>query len=223
MTEPSGSAQTLSEYDSKRLLAERGLSVTSERLVDTPDAAVEAASEMDGPVVVKLCGVRITHKTERNLVRLDLVEADAVRSAAEELLAAVRPEDGDVALLVARMVPGKRELIAGAAHDPTFGPCVMLGIGGIFAEMLADVVFRLVPLDPVDVDDMINSLENAAWLDAFRGEPPVDREGLSAVLLGLSRLMESDDSIRSIDVNPLIISEGGMPVAVDALVERGHS
>ena len=85
------------------------------------------------------------------------------------------------------------------------------------------MVFRLVPLRPSDVDDMIGSLNNAAWLEAFRGEPPVDRVRLGEVLLGLSGLMESDHSIRSIDVNPLIIAEDGVPIAVDSLVERAST
>lgn len=223
MTVGTRSLETLSEYNSKRMLASSGIPVTSEQLVDTPDAAVEAARVLGipvVPVVLKLCGPRIAHKTERDLVRLGLADDAAVRAAAEELLAAARPEDGEVALLVSQMVRGKRELIAGAAHDPTFGPCIMLGIGGIFAEVVADVAFRLVPLRPSDVEDMIDSLQNAAWLDAFRGEPPVDRERLGEVLIGLSRLMEADQSIQSIDVNPLIIAEDGVPIAVDALVER---
>jgi len=222
MNEPTDSAETLSEYDSKRLLADAAIPVTQERLVDSADAAVLAAAELGLPVVVKLCGHRIAHKTERDLIRLGLAEDAEVHRAAEELLAAARPEDEEVGLLVSQMVSGKRELIAGALRDPTFGPCVMLGIGGIFAEALADVTFRLVPLSLVDAEDMIDDLQNSAWLDAFRGEPPVDRARLAQTLLGLSQLIEGDAAVRSIDVNPLIIATGGVPIAVDALVERSR-
>jgi acetyl-CoA synthetase (ADP-forming) len=123
-----------------------------------------------------------------------------------------------VALLVASMISGRRELIAGCVQDPTFGPCVMLGIGGIFAEVLADVAFRLVPLDRAEALDLIAELQNQAWLGPFRGEPAVDRERLADVLVGLSQLMEGDPDVVSVDLNPLIVRDGE-PIAVDALVE----
>ncbi|HEY8516994.1 MAG TPA: acetate--CoA ligase family protein [Candidatus Binatia bacterium] len=210
--------KTLSEHASKQLLAAAGIPVADERLCETADDAVRAAVELGFPVAVKLCGDTIAHKTERGLVRLSLADEDAVRAAANELLALARPEDGRVSLLVARMVRGKRELIVGYTTDPTFGPCVMLGIGGIFAEMLSDVVFRLVPVTRVDAEEMLDELQHREWLGAFRGEPPVDRARLTDVLVGLSRIVEQNPTIRSIDVNPLIVSDG-LPIAVDALVE----
>jgi len=210
--------KTLSEFESKRRLAATGIPVAAERLCPDAESAERAAVELGFPVAVKLCGDAIAHKTERGLVRLGLREPAAVRAAAAELLAAARPEDGPVALLVARMVAGKRELIAGCATDPTFGRCVMLGIGGIFAEILADVVFRLVPVTRIDAHEMLDELQHRAWLDAFRGEPAVDRERLVDVIVGLSALAEQDQSIRSIDVNPLIVADG-QPIAVDALIE----
>jgi acetyl-CoA synthetase (ADP-forming) len=209
---------TLSEHESKQRLAAVGLPVVEERLVDTPDAAVEAAAALGFPVAVKLCGRAIAHKTERGLVQLGLRDEASVRAAAADLLAAARREDGVVAILVSRMVSGKRELIAGAAIDPTFGPCVVFGIGGIFAEALADVSFRLAPLDRVDAEEMIADVRHRAWLDAFRGEPPVDRARLADVLVGLGKLVSEDPSIVSVDVNPLIVS-GGVATAVDALIE----
>lgn len=214
----SPTTSTLSEYESKRRLAAAGIPVADERLCDDPDAAVAAAAELGMPVAVKLCGRAIAHKTERGLVRLGLRDADAVRAAADELLAAARPDDGPVGLLVARMVAGKRELIAGCATDPTFGRCVMLGIGGIFAEILADVVFRLVPLTRTDADEMLGELVHRDVLGPFRGEPAIDRERLVDVLVGLGRIAEDDPQVRSIDVNPLIVANG-VPIAVDALVE----
>ncbi|MDG2303169.1 MAG: acetate--CoA ligase family protein [Candidatus Binatia bacterium] len=217
-----GPSHTLSEYESKQRLASLGVPVAVEKLAATADDAARAAEEIGGPVAVKLCGDKIAHKTERNLVRLGVAPGEATRAAAAELLAAARPEDGDVGVLVAQMVSGRRELIAGCVQDPTFGNCVMLGIGGIFAEALADVVFRLVPLSPADAASMIDDLHNQKMLDDFRGEPAVDREALTQVLLGLSRLVESDPQIVSVDLNPLIVSEG-RPVAVDALIEvRGE-
>ncbi|MFP4511787.1 MAG: acetate--CoA ligase family protein [Acidimicrobiales bacterium] len=209
---------TLSEIESKRLLASYGVPIAEERLAADPDAAVEAAEAIGYPVVVKLNGERIAHKTERGLVRLDLGDDAAVRRAGAELLELATSDDGEVELLVAPLVRGSRELIAGLSDDPQFGMTVMLGVGGILAEAIADVVLRLVPIDRIDADEMIDDLATQALLGEFRGEPPVDRDALAAVLLGLSAAADADERIVSADLNPLIVS-AGRPVAVDALVE----
>ena len=211
-------SRTLSEAESKALLAGHGVPVVAERVVATPAEAAAAADELGYPVVAKLCGDAIAHKTERGLVKLRLGDADAVRRAATELLDASRPDDGDVAVLVAPMVAGNRELIAGLTLDPQFGMAVMLGIGGVLAEAIGDVVFRLVPLTRVDAEEMIEDLATQKLLDAFRGEPPVDREALVDVLVGLSAAAEARPELVSADLNPLIVVDG-RPVAVDALVE----
>jgi acetyl-CoA synthetase (ADP-forming) len=209
---------TLSEAESKALLARHGVPIPAEALAVTAAEAGEAAAAIGFPVAVKLCGRAIAHKTERGLVKLGLADAGAVEAAGADLLAAARPEDGDVALLVSAMVPGARELIAGFVRDDEFGGCVMLGVGGILAEAVGDVAFRLAPLAAVDADDLIDDLAQQALLGSVRGEPPVDRSALAGILLGLSAVGVDDDRIRSIDLNPLIVS-GGVPVAVDALIE----
>ncbi len=195
--------------------------MADEREVTSAGDAVAAADELGYPVVAKLCGDAIAHKTERGLVRLRLADADAVLLAATDLLAAATPADGDVTLLIAPMVAGNRELIAGVVRDPQFGANVMLGVGGVLAEAIADVVFRPVPISALDAADMIDSLATQKLLGPFRGEAAVDREALCAVLLGLSAATQARPDIASIDVNPLIIRADGAPVAVDALVELG--
>jgi acetate---CoA ligase (ADP-forming) subunit beta len=212
---------TLSEVESKRILAAHGVPVIEERTATDPDGAVDAARALGYPVAVKLCGTGITHKTERGLVRLALGADDAVRATATQLLAAARTEDGPVELLVARMAHGSRELIAGLHTDPQFGRSVMVGIGGVFAEAIGDVAFRLVPIARVDAEDMLDELENQAVLGAWRGEPPVDRAAVAEVLLGLSRLAEAEPGVVSVDVNPLVVVDG-RPLAVDALVEQAR-
>jgi len=209
---------TLSEADSKQLLAAHGVAVLEERLVGDADAAVRAAAEIGYPVVAKLCGDRIAHKSERGLVRLGLGDADAVWAAAADLLEAATTADGEVAVLVAPMVNGHRELIAGLAHDPQFGMTVMIGVGGVLAEAVADVAFRLVPIARVDAEDMIDDLRTQHLLGPLRGEPAVDRAQLVDILVGLSGAAEANPAIRSADVNPLVVVEG-RPIAVDALVE----
>ncbi len=193
--------------------------MADEREVTDCDAAVVAAEQIGLPVVAKLCGDAIAHKTERGLVRLKLSSAEAVRAAATELLAAARPDDGPVTVLVAPMVQGNRELIAGVVRDEQFGASVMLGVGGILAEAVADVVFRPAPLDRVTAADMISDLATQKLLGEFRGEAAVDRERLIDVLVGLGRLADERPDVASVDVNPLIVRSDGLPVAVDALVE----
>src|SRR5213596_703484 len=213
--------RTLSEHASKALLAGYGVPVAREALVADAEAAAHAAAEIGFPVVVKLCGDAVTHKTERSLVRLGIADAAGVRAAAAELLALGRPDDGDVALLVAEMVRGRRELIAGVVRDPQFGPCVMLGVGGIVAEAVGDVVFAAAPLSAAEARRMIGGLDaGRRVLEAFRGEPAVEADALAAILVGLGRLAVERPEVQSVDVNPLIVRDG-RPIAVDALVVLG--
>jgi acetate---CoA ligase (ADP-forming) subunit beta len=209
---------TLSEAASKQLLAAFGVPFPPEQVVGSADDAVGAADALGYPVVVKLGGEGLAHKTERGLVRLGLGSAEQVREAAGALLATARPEDGDVHLLVAPMLRATRELIAGLHRDPQFGMTVMLGVGGILAEAVADVSFRLVPIDPVDAEEMIDDLALQPLLGEFRGEPAVDRVAVVDVLLSLSQAAAGRDDLASADLNPLLIVDG-RPVAVDALVE----
>jgi succinyl-CoA synthetase beta subunit len=209
---------TLSEADSKELLGAFGVPFPDERVVSTADEAVVAAEAIGFPVVAKLGGAAIAHKTERGLVRLDLGSAEQVRDAAQALLDAATPEDGEVHVLVAPMLRATRELIAGLATDPQFGTTVMLGVGGVLAEAVADVAFRLVPITRVDAEEMVDDLRLQALLGPFRGEPAVDRATVADVLLALSEAAGQRPDIASADLNPLLVVEG-KPVAVDALVE----
>ncbi len=215
----SAATRTLSETDSKRLLAGYGLPLAPEREVLTAEDAALAATEIGFPVVAKLCGDAIAHKTERGLVRLRLSSAEAVAAASAELLSAATPQDGEVSVLIAPMVSGNRELIVGLIRDEQFGPTVMVGLGGILAEAVADVVFRPAPLSAATAREMLEDLATAAILGEFRGEASVRTEVLVDLLVGLGRLAEEHPEVMSVDINPLIISPAGDPVAVDALVE----
>src|SRR5438067_1595151 len=216
-----GGERTLSAQASKALLAGYGVPGAREAMAADAPAAALAAAEIGCPVALKLCGDAIAHKTERNLVRLGLADAGAVRAAAGELLALGRPDDGVVALLVAEMVRGRRELIAGVVRDPQFGPCVMLGVGGILAEAVGDVVFAAAPLSAAEARRMVGELgAGRRFLEAFRGEPAVEAEARAAILVGLGRLAVERPEVQSVDVNPLIVRDG-RPIAVDALVVLG--
>ncbi len=218
MTDP---VRTLSEPASKALLAGYGIPVSRETLADDPEGAARAAAGLGFPVVVKLCGDTIVHKTERGLVRVGLEDTAAVAAAARDLLGLRRPEDGRVQLLVAERVHGQREVLAGLVRDPQFGPCVVLGLGGILTEALGDVIFATAPLTAAEARRMLTALRTSHLLLApFRGEPAVDADALASILVALGRLGVERPDVRSVDVNPLIIRDG-RPVAVDALVVLG--
>jgi succinyl-CoA synthetase beta subunit len=212
---------TLSEAESRQIMAEYDIFVSPFVTGSTTNevvAAAQAHPAVTFPLVAKLCGRAIAHKTERGLVRLNVNDETALRQACDELLAKSRPEDGDVELLVSTMVAGSRELIAGLVDDPQFGMTVMVGIGGVLAEAIADVSFRLAPITEVDAAEMIDDLATQRLLGPFRGEPQADRTALIQMLVALSRLPINEPSVRSADLNPLILVDG-KPVAVDALVE----
>jgi succinyl-CoA synthetase beta subunit len=208
----------LSEFDSKALLRLYGVPTVEEALAEDADAAVRCARELGWPVAVKLCATGLAHKTERNVVRLGISDETALRAAASDLLSRRCVEEKDACLLVQRMVSGRRELILGLIRDPQFGPCVMLGLGGVLAEAVRDVVFRVAPLTPIDAAEMVEDLRAAHVLGSFRGEPAVDCGSLAAALAALGRIGMERTEIVSIDVNPMIV-QGALPVAVDALVE----
>ncbi|NNE95798.1 MAG: hypothetical protein HKN24_07190 [Acidimicrobiales bacterium] len=208
---------TLSELESKRRLSSFGVVFAPEREALSPGEAASAASELGFPVVVKLNGDSIAHKTERGLVRLGLDSVDEVESAAAELFAAARPQDGDVSVLIAPQLSTMREFIAGVTVDEQFGPCVLFGVGGVLTEALGEAQIRLAPLDRATAYEMVESFGLPALLDGVRGEPAVDREGLADLLVALGQAGLGSDVV-SIDLNPVLIDRG-KPVAVDALIE----
>jgi acetyltransferase len=213
------STGTLSESASKQLLGDYGVPIAPEREIRSVAEAAPAGDAVGYPAVAKLCGDAIAHKTERGLVKLRLGDAEALSAAVAQLLAAATPEDGAVSVLVAPMVAGTRELIAGIVRDDQFGANVMLGIGGVLAEAIADVQFRPAPITPQDAREMIAGLTTQRLLGPFRGEAAVDHDALVSVLMALSRLAGERADVASVDINPLIIRPDGSLVAVDALVE----
>ncbi|UCG08791.1 MAG: acetate--CoA ligase family protein [Desulfobacterales bacterium] len=208
-------AKSLSEYESKLLLAEYGIPITREGIVTTAEDAVKKAAEIGYPVVLKGSGESISHKTELNLISLNLKNEADVRQAFKELTASPRAKVKEI--LVQQMIKGDRELMAGLTRDSQFGPCVMFGLGGIFTEILEDVAFRVAPLTRWDAMDMMNEIRGKKILDAFRGKPAVNREALADILLSLGQIGLDHEQVQEIDINPLKFMDG-KPVAVDALV-----
>jgi acyl-CoA synthetase (NDP forming) len=208
-------AKTLSEHESKLFLAEKGILVTREVVVSTEDNAVLAAEDIGYPVVMKGSGEALSHKTEMNLIAIDVRSEAEVRETFKRLTS--NPEVKVAEVLVQQMVKGDRELVVGLTRDDQFGPCVMFGLGGIFTEILEDISFRVAPLSRVDAMEMMDDIRGKKILDAVRGKPPVDREVLADILISLGQIGLDYEKVREIDINPLKILEG-KPIAVDALV-----
>ena len=205
----------LSEYESKQLLALYDFPITREVLVKDGKALGSALDQIGYPLVMKGCSGSIAHKTERNLVRIDIRNQVEATRAYDEIKQGIDDPGGDV--LVQEMVSGRRELVLGMLRDAQFGPCVMFGLGGIFTEILQDISFRKAPLNKHDACTMMGEIRGRQIVEAYRGMPAVDKEFLATLLIQLGNIAIEISAIAEIDINPVIIS-GNRPVAVDALV-----
>jgi acyl-CoA synthetase (NDP forming) len=213
-------ATGLDEVAAKALLAAAGVPTVMEAAAGTAGDAARAAAELGFPVALKLLSVDVAHKSELGVVRLGLQTAEEVLRQAEDI---VRIADqagvADRRLVVQRMVAPEVELILGSVLDPVFGPVTMLGLGGVFAEVLADVQVRPSPVGMTEAREMIGGLRGVALLRGARGRKPADEEALARVVVDFSRLSaDLGDRVESIEVNPLVIDSNGLPVAVDGLV-----
>lgn len=208
--------RSLSDAAAKTLLAAHGIPLVAEARAQTPAEAAAAARRTGFPVVLKAYGPNLLHKTELGLVRPGLTSAEAVEAAAAAMAHSAGGQlDG---FLVQPHLEGRREFVAGIARDAQFGPVVLFGLGGVFTEALADVTLRLAPLTRQDAAAMLAEIRSSPLLEAFRGESAVDRERLIDVLMALSAIALRYPQVAEIDINPVLITPGGEPVAVDALV-----
>jgi len=207
--------ETLSEYESKIILASYQIPVTREIIVEKSNDVIPAAHEIGYPVVMKGCSPEITHKTEKGLIQTDIRDDREALDAFSNITAGMN--SGQDSILVQEMIKGKRELVIGLIRDPQFGPCVMFGLGGIFTEILKDVSFRLAPLEKRDALEMMDEIKAHKILGSVRGMEPVDRDILSEMLIKVGEIGVENDKIKEIDINPVIISESS-PIAVDALI-----
>jgi acetyl coenzyme A synthetase (ADP forming)-like protein len=212
----------LSTLESLSLLVAYGIPVAAARIASDANAAVAAASVVGFPVAMKVVSADVIHKSDVGGVELDIGDAAEARRAYERLVARVEelaPSASISGILVQHMVrfEGARETIAGIARDPSFGPLIMFGLGGVYVEALRDVVFRIAPLGEGQASCMIDLLRGAAALGSFRGHAAVDRAAVTSVLQRLSQLAVDFPEIAELDINPLIAHPRGA-IAVDARV-----
>jgi acetyltransferase len=191
-----------------------GLNVVKEITVKGPEQILKAAEKIGYPVVLKGRVKGRIHKTEAGLVKSNLWTKKQLRAACEEM-SSLNPKPSS--FLIQPMLKGSLELIIGALRDPQFGPAMMLGLGGIHADVYRDVIFRLPPLTESDVVEMVSELKGKALLRGYRGSKPVNMKSLSDWLIKLGWLVLTFKKIEEIDVNPLLVVDGE-PIAVDATI-----
>jgi len=219
-----GRSGDVAEHAAKRVLAEYGIPVTGEALATSRQEAVAAAKRIGYPVAIKVQSPDISHKTEARAVRLGIATGSELEAAYEEVLANARAYQKDARIegvLVQEMVQSGVETILGVTNDPLFGPAVMFGLGGIFAEVLKDVSFRLAPVTPAVARDMIEEIAGYPLLAGARGKPPADIAALADAIVRLSALaMDLKDRVSELDINPLFVfAEGEGVKAADALIK----
>ena len=210
----------LSELEVFGVLSAYGIAVAPARLAHDAEDAARAAAEVGYPVAVKIVSAQIIHKTEVGGVRTGIGTAVELKEACVEMLDSVSrqaPSATIDGLLVQRMISGGRETIVGVSRETVFGPLVMFGLGGIYVEALADVVFRIAPLGPLDVHDMLKGIRGAAILEGVRGAPPVDFAALGEVVRRVGQLALDHDDVAELDINPLLALPQGA-TAVDARI-----
>ena len=210
----------LTEIESKQILAEAGIPVAVAQLAKTADEAAGLAQNAGFPAVLKIVSPEITHKSDIGGVKVGLATAEEVKAAFDEIVAAARkaePKARIDGVAVQKMAPAGTEVIVGMSKDPQFGPVLMFGLGGIFVEVLKDVAFRIVPLEPRDARQMVRDIKGFPVLEGVRGQPPADLAALEGLILKLSEFVEAHPEIEELDLNPVFAYADGV-IAVDARI-----
>ena len=210
----------LTEIESKQVLAAAGIPVAEATLAASADDAAKAAAKAGFPVVLKIVSPDVTHKSDVGGVKIGLKDEAAVRTAYDDIIAAVsdrQPKARIEGVAVQAMARPGTEVIVGMSKDPQFGPVLMFGLGGIFVEVLKDVSFRIVPLEERDAREMIDEIKGRAVLDGVRGGEPADIGALASLLLQLSAFAEANPQVEELDLNPVFAYKDGC-LAVDARI-----
>jgi len=215
-------AGPINEAEAKRIMSEAGMPFAPERIALTRDEALIAAKEIGFPAVLKILSADIAHKSEAGGVALGLRSTEDVASAYDTMMATVPKREPNARIdgvLVARMIAGV-ETVIGMKRDAVFGPVVMFGLGGVYVEVLKDVIVRLAPVDHATALEMIHAIKGFPLLAGARGRPPADLGALADALVAMSRFGAAHPEVASAEINPFIaLPQGG--VAVDALILTG--
>lgn len=204
------------------ILEQYGIPYPTHRFVQTAEEAIREAEQIGYPVVLKIVSPRIIHKSEAGGVAQGLKDAQEVHLGFEDMMARIRggvQENEIEGVLVCRQADPGIEVIVGALEDPVFGPTLMFGLGGIFTEVLQDVSFRIVPVEPIDVEEMIQEIKGYPILTGVRGHKSRDLEALADLILAVGRLVSERPNIRELDLNPVRLYEQGLLV-LDARISE---
>jgi acyl-CoA synthetase (NDP forming) len=210
----------LTEIESKQILEEAGIPTATARLARTADEAVKVAKGLGYPVALKIVSPDVTHKSDVGGVKLGLDSPEAVGAAFQEIDESVKehePKARIEGVAVQKMARAGIEVIIGMSKDQQFGPVLMFGLGGILVEVLKDVAFRIVPLEPRDAGQMIREIKGFPVLEGFRGQEPADLEALEKLLLQVSAFVEAHPEVEELDLNP-VFAYGDGALAVDARI-----
>jgi acetyltransferase len=211
---------SIGDAEARGILQAYGMRIPRSIVAETPAQAVEFASDIGYPVVLKIASPDILHKTDVGGVKVGLSNAEDVRDAFELMMYRAQryvPEARLWGCLVQEMVPaGGLEVLVGMNRDPQFGPLITFGLGGIYVETLKDVTFRVAPLSKEEARDMMNEIRAHALLDGVRGMPPADKEAIVDTLLRIGQLVLDFPEIVELDINPLMVYEENQgAIAID--------
>jgi acetyl-CoA synthetase (ADP-forming) len=210
----------LFEHEAKKLFALYDMPVTKISVAETEDEAVEAAEEIGYPIVLKIVSPQILHKSDAGGVIVGIEEEQGIRDGFKTIIENAKKYKADAeitGILVQEMAPKGTEIIIGSTTDPTFGPTLMFGLGGIFVEILKDVSFRVAPIERRDAEEMIKEIKAYKILEGARGNPPVDQETLADILLKTSSMLMDCPEIKELDMNPILAYPDGARI-VDARI-----
>jgi len=210
----------LTEFESKKILKQAGISVVETKLAKTQKEAVSLSQKMGFPVALKMTSPDVIHKSDSGGVKLSINSVAEVKKAYDEILKKVRKQYPDAIIhgvSVQKMALPGTEVIVGSSKDPQFGPVIMFGLGGIFVELLKDVSFRVIPVEQRDAQEMIKEIKGYPLLQGYRGKEPANISALVEIILKISKLIEENPQIKELELNP-IFAYKNKAVAVDARI-----
>jgi acyl-CoA synthetase (NDP forming) len=215
----------LTEFESKKILKQAGISVVETKLAKTQKEAVSLTRKMGFPVALKITSPDVIHKSDVGGVKLSLNNVTEVKKAYDEILKKVKKQYPNAVVhgvSVQKMARPGTEVIVGTSKDPQFGSVIMFGLGGVFVELLKDVSFRVIPVERKDAQEMINEIKGCPILKGYRGKDPADISALVEIILKISKLVEENSQIKELELNP-VFAYRDKAVAVDAriILEKG--
>jgi acyl-CoA synthetase (NDP forming) len=210
----------LTEFESKKILKQAGISVVKTRLAKTQKEAVSLSQKMGFPIALKIVSPDVIHKSDSGGVKLSLNNVSDVKKAYDEILKKVKKQYPDAVIhgvSVQKMVRPGTEVIVGSSKDPQFGPVIMFGLGGIFVELLKDISFRIIPLERRDALEMIKEIKGYPLLEGYRGREPANILALVEIILKISKLIDENPHIKELELNPIFVYRD-KAVGVDARI-----